>query len=70
MPGISIYCFGSSALETGHRREPTPPEITTGISCVDTAAEEPNENLFSSTDLSALLRLAKRRFLLSPHSSK
>jgi len=50
MPGISIYCLGSSALDTGHRREPTPPEITTGIRVADDDAEKPNEGLISDTN--------------------
>jgi hypothetical protein len=50
MPGISIYCLGNSALDTGQRREPTPPEITTGIRVANDREEEPNEGLISDTN--------------------
>jgi hypothetical protein len=42
--------LGNSALDTGHRREPTPPEITTGISRTGDGAEESNEGLISDTN--------------------
>lgn len=50
MPGISMYCLGSSALDTGHRREPTPPEITIGISRAGDGAGELNEGLVWDTN--------------------
>jgi hypothetical protein len=45
-----MYCLGSSALDAGQRREPTPPEITTGISRAGDGAEDVDAGLVSDTN--------------------